>query len=179
VCFLVPASFGTLCECNLNSAAAAAEVTGCTALSSLMHMISHAHETRLRSRSLGPGWRLVVLDTTEMSGHSDYPPDSRQFREAQVPLLQPPAAAGAAAAAAAGAAAAAAAAGAGEGAKAGSNQQMQQAFVHPQQLPAAGHARARSLVAVALPMSLPHFPPPLTCCRSSWQRTRCRMTGPR
>lgn len=34
--------------------------------------------------SLGHGWRLVVLDTTEMSGHSDYPPESRQYKEAQV-----------------------------------------------------------------------------------------------
>lgn len=35
------------------------------------------------SRSLGSGWRLVVLDTTEMSGHSDYPPGSEQYQEAQ------------------------------------------------------------------------------------------------
>lgn len=35
------------------------------------------------SRSLGSGWRLIVLDTTEMSGHSGYPPDSEQCREAQ------------------------------------------------------------------------------------------------
>lgn len=34
--------------------------------------------------SLAPGWRLVVLDTTEMSGHSDYTPDSEQYQEAQV-----------------------------------------------------------------------------------------------
>lgn len=37
--------------------------------------------------SLGSGWRLIVLDTTEMSGHSGYPPDSEQCREAQVRLL--------------------------------------------------------------------------------------------
>jgi manganese-dependent ADP-ribose/CDP-alcohol diphosphatase len=36
------------------------------------------------SCSLGSGWRLVVLDTTEMSGHSGYHPDSWQYKEAQV-----------------------------------------------------------------------------------------------
>jgi manganese-dependent ADP-ribose/CDP-alcohol diphosphatase len=34
-------------------------------------------------RPLPHGWRLVVLDTTEMSGHSGYPDDSKEEREAR------------------------------------------------------------------------------------------------
>ena len=34
---------------------------------------------------LAPGWRLIVLDTTEMSGHSGYPPDSEQASAARMP----------------------------------------------------------------------------------------------
>lgn len=32
---------------------------------------------------LATGWRLIVLDTTEMSGHSEYPPGSSQYTEAR------------------------------------------------------------------------------------------------
>jgi len=32
---------------------------------------------------LAPGWRLIVLDTTEMSGHSNLPPDSDAVQEAE------------------------------------------------------------------------------------------------
>ncbi|GAX74983.1 hypothetical protein CEUSTIGMA_g2429.t1 [Chlamydomonas eustigma] len=34
------------------------------------------------SRSFAPGWRLVVLDTTDMSPHSGYPPGSPEAQEA-------------------------------------------------------------------------------------------------
>ncbi|EFN59457.1 hypothetical protein CHLNCDRAFT_138033 [Chlorella variabilis] len=47
-------------------------------------------ETCYYSRSLGSGWRLVVLDTTEMSGHSGHAPGSRQHREAQEFLASHP-----------------------------------------------------------------------------------------
>lgn len=35
------------------------------------------------SRELASGWRLIVLDTTEMSGHSEYPEGSQQYTEAR------------------------------------------------------------------------------------------------
>mmetsp|Transcript_14244 Transcript_14244/g.43023 ORF Transcript_14244/g.43023 Transcript_14244/m.43023 type:complete len:105 (-) Transcript_14244:781-1095(-) len=44
--------------------------------------------TRLRQPAsyhriqVAPGWRLLLLDTTEMSGHSGYPPDSSLGQEA-------------------------------------------------------------------------------------------------
>lgn len=42
------------------------------------------------SALLAPGWRLMVLDTTEMSGHSGYPPESEQVREAAAFVVSHP-----------------------------------------------------------------------------------------
>lgn len=42
------------------------------------------------SRQLCPSWRLIILDTTEMSGHSRYPADSQQGKEAEEYISQHP-----------------------------------------------------------------------------------------
>ena len=42
------------------------------------------------SVQLAPGWRLVVLDTTELSGHSGFDPDSEAGREAAAFLAAHP-----------------------------------------------------------------------------------------
>lgn len=49
------------------------------------HVLSsrlHIQPPYYYSTSLSPGWRLVVLDTTEMSGHSNMDPDSPAVQEA-------------------------------------------------------------------------------------------------
>lgn len=51
--------------------------------SHLMHKLGFKSERGYYSRILPHKWKLIVLDTTEMSGHSGFPEDSWQCQEAR------------------------------------------------------------------------------------------------